>query len=123
MNNSMKQKKQIELINKAKNKIKFFNIGFDLKYADGCFYLFHGAYILNGIFYILALAYILTLIFYFIHIYLAVFFALFYLIFISFYGNKIAIWTHLVSGWTFAEPNLPEVQEFIKKYKLEKYVK
>jgi len=117
---------QIKLLNKKKDKVSIFNTDKDKTYVISLSSwppLFPPWYILNGIYYIYVLYVVILVLIIKLNIILGIIYSIIYFCFIYKYGNLIAIWTHLKSGWTFAEPNLPEVQEFIKKYKFEKYVK
>ena len=117
--------RSIKLINKKTAKIKeldsfmfdklfLFGTKYSLKLAD------KGLILIN-----IPLSIVLASLFFSkIHIFMisAVILAIVYFAVLYIYGNIISIWIHLETGWTFVEPEKPEVQEFIKKWKFEKYI-
>lgn len=80
-------------------------------------------YIVDKLMHIFILSFCITMFLLFINIYVGYLFLFLYLIFMLTNGRRLSVTNHLKSGWTFAEPEKPEVQEFIKKWKLQKYVK
>lgn len=118
----MKKQQNIVLKNE-KNRIKVFKIGSDPTYLYN-----RNIYFINSILYIPLCIVLISLLILKIEnevlkIILLILLIILYWCCMYKYGNLISIWTHLVSGWTFDDPNSPEAKEFIKKYHFGKYVK